>query len=375
MIPPRIAIVGHDAGCNALGRALVLADLLDPLGEVRLFAFGDRLWPPAQGGRPVELLEAPWTTAGLPAAASRLRAAIRNADLIVAVKPRILSYGLVAMVRDGRPLVLDVDDLEYLFTRRRLGWLRQVIEPDREPITRLLERWRRPVAALTVASRALQRRYGGTWLPHVRDRSLLASEARENGPSTRARLGLDAGFVVGFVGTVRPHKGLAALAEAVGRLGGDVRLLIAGDLGDGRDVGELATRSGGRVVTVAGPSMGEIGAILGACDVVAVPQSRSLEAAYQSPAKLLDALAAGRAVVAGDVGDAAELLGGAGRLIPPGDADALAATLAELRDAPASRAHLGEAALARTAEAFSLDQWRGTIADVVVPLLEGVNRT
>lgn len=375
MIPPRIAIVGHDAGRNALGRALVLADLLDPLGEVRLVAFGDRLWPPAQGGHPVELLKAPWTTAGLPAAAGRLRAAIQDADLIVAVKPRILSYGLAAMVRDGRPLLLDVDDLEHLFTRRRLGWLRQVIEPDREPITRLLERWRRPVAALTVASRALQHRHGGTWLPHVRDRSLLASQAREGGPSTRARLGLDAMFVVGFVGTVRPHKGLAALADAVRRLGGDARLLIAGDLGDGRDAADLAARSGGRVVIVAGPTMGELGAILGACDVVAVPQSRSPEAIYQSPAKLLDALAAGRAVVAGDVGDAAELLGGAGRLIPPGDVAALANTLAELRDAPATRAHLGEAALARTSDAFSLDRWRATIADVVGPLLGGVDRT
>lgn len=375
MIPPRIAIVGHDAGCNALGRALVLADLLDPIGEVRLVAFGDRLWPPAKGGHPVELLRPPGTTASLPVAARRLRAAVRDADLIVAVKPRILSYGLAAMVRDGRPLVLDVDDLEYPFTRRRLGWLRQIIEPDREPITRLLERWHGPVAALTVASRALQRRYGGTWLPHVRDRSPLASQAREYGPTTRARLGLDAAFVVGFVGTVRPHKGLAVLADAVGRLGGDARLLIAGDLGDERDVNGLATRTGGRLVTATGPSMGEIGAILGACDVVAIPQSRSLEAAYQSPAKLLDALAAGRPVVTSDVGDAAELLGGVGRLVPPDDAAALATALAELRDNPATRTHFGEAAFARTAEAFSLDRWRATVADLVGPLLGGVSQT
>lgn len=375
MTLPRIAIVGHDAGCNALGRALVLADLLDPLGDVRLVAFGNGLWPPAQGGRPVEILRPPRTTAGLPAAVGRLRVAVRDADLIVAVKPRIQSYGLAAVVRDGRPLVLDVDDLEYPFTRRRLGWLRQIIEPDREPITRLLERWHRPVAALTVASRALQRRYGGTWLPHVRDRSPLASQARESGPTTRALLGLDAAFVVGFVGTVRPHKGLAVLADAVGRLGGDARLLVAGDLGDQRDVSGLATRSGGRLVIAPGPSLGEIGAILGACDVVAIPQSRSLEAAYQSPAKLLDALAAGLPVVTSDVGDAAELLGGAGRLIPPDDAAALASALAELRDSPGMRAQFGEAALARSGQAFALDRWRSTVAEIVGPLLEGVGQT
>ena len=291
------------------------------------------------------------------------------------MKPRILSYGLAAAVRDGRPLVLDVDDLEHLFTRRRLGWLRQVIEPDREPITRLLERWHRPVGALTVASRALQRRFGGTWLPHVRDRSLLESQARDEGPATRARLGLAAAFVVGFVGTVRPHKGLAVLADAVGRLGGDTRLLIAGDVAGQGDLDALVTRTGGRLVTAPGPSMGEVGTMLGACDVVAVPQSRSQEAVYQSPAKLLDGLAAGRPVVTSDVGDAAEILGGIGRLVPPDDAVALASALAELRDDPAMRARLGEAGLARTAEAFSLDRWRGTVARLVGPLLRGVDPT
>jgi glycosyltransferase involved in cell wall biosynthesis len=367
----QIAIVGHDVSRNPLGRALVLADLLDPLGDVRLVGFGDRVWPPARGGRPVEVLRPPRTTAGLPMAARRLRTAVRGADIIVAVKPRVTSYGLALLVRDGRPLVLDVDDLEHVFTRRRFGWLRQVIEPDREPITRLLEWWQRPVGALTVASRALQRRYGGTWLPHVRDRSRLAFQARNDGPRTRSLLGLDAVFVVGFVGTVRPHKGLTVLAEAVGRLGSDARLLIAGDLGDRRDVDGLATRTGGRLVTTTGPLMTEIGAILGACDVVAIPQSRTAEAAYQSPAKLLDAMAAGRAVVTSDIGDASELLAGAGRLVAPDDSTALTTALAQLRDDPAMRANLGNAARARAGEAFSLERWQATVAGVVGPLLGG----
>ncbi len=366
---PSVVIIGHDGGGNALGRALVLADLLDPLGDIRVVAFGDRVWLPARGGRPIELLRGPSTTAGLPAAAGRLGAAIRDADLIVAVKARVLSYGLAAAVRGARPLVLDMDDLEYLYTRRRLGWVRQIVEPDREPVTRLLDRWRRPVAAVTVASRALQRRHGGTWLPHVRDRTQLAPEARRSGPATRTRLGLDGSFVVGFIGTARPHKGLAVLADAIGGMADDVRLLVAGDMPVGPASEELRSRSGGRLVMAPGPVIGDLGGLLGACDVVAVPQSRSLEAIYQSPAKLLDALAAGRAVVAGDVGDAAELLGGAGRLVPPDDVAALATALEALRDDPASRARLEAAGQARTADSLSLDRWRATVADVVAPLL------
>jgi len=88
-----------------------------------------------------------------------------------------------------------------------------------------------------------------------------------------------------------------------------------------------------------------------------------------------NALAAGRPVVTSDVGDAAELLDGAGCLVPPDDAAALATVLAELRDDRARRAALAEAALVRTAEAFPLDRWQATVAGVVRPLLGGVGHS
>ena len=369
MTRPRVVVIGHDAGGNALLRALVIADLLVPLVDVRVIAFGDRVWGPVARDRRVELIDRPRTTAALPLARRRLATAVGDADLLVAVKPRILSYGLAAVVRAGRPLVLDIDDLEHRFTRRRFGWLRQLIEPDREPVTRLLERWRAPVSAVTVVNRTLQRRYGGTVIPHVRDRSDLARAARDDGPGVRTRLGLDGTFVVGFVGTVRPHKGLFVLADAVARLGADARLLVAGDPGDPRTFADLARRAGSRLVVVGETPLHELGGLLGACDVVAIPQSRVPEAIHQSPAKLLDALAAGRPVVVGDIGDTAEILGGAGRLVPPDDPVALAAALAELRDDAGLRARLAEAGVVRVAGAYSPEIWRPKLAEVIEPLL------
>lgn len=335
-----------------------------------VFAFGDALWPAARDQRHVEILRPARTTAGLPSAAGRLRSAIRDADILVAVKPRVMSYGMATVVRGRRPLLLDIDDLEYPFTRRRLGWLRQIVEPDREPLTRLLDRVRQPVAAVTVASRALQHRHGGTWIPHVRDRSRMVDDARSGGPTVRAKLGLETSFVVGFVGTVRPHKGLEVLSTAIASVGGNARLLIAGDLPDHRMQAELIGLSDNRLVALAHPGMTDIGAILGACDVIAIPQTSSIEAAYQSPAKVLDALAAGRPVVVSDIGDAREVVGAAGRIVPPGDSAALAHVLEELRSAPGIREQLGDAALRRAREAFSLSAWQETMAEVVSPLIE-----
>jgi glycosyltransferase involved in cell wall biosynthesis len=364
---PRIVVLGHDAGGNAIGRALVLAELLEPWSTVRILAFGRGVWRPIEGEGAVELVDPPRFTIGLPSAARRLTRAIGEADLLIAVKPRILSYGLAAVVHGDRPLVLDIDDLEHRFTRRRLGWVRQIIEPDREPVTRMLERWRRPVAGLTVASRALQQRYGGAWIPHVRDRSSLAPAARLAGRATRAALGLEESFVIGFVGTIRPHKGLASLADALASLPEDVRLLLAGDLSDTATLRAVQARAPGRVVTVDNVPMSELGALLGACDVIAIPQSRTPEATHQSPAKLLDALAAGKPVVVGDVGDARELLAGAGLLVPPDDTGALAACLSELYRSPSLRERLSAAAIARTEEAFSLGEWRARLAAVLAP--------
>jgi glycosyltransferase involved in cell wall biosynthesis len=67
-------------------------------------------------------------------------------------------------------------------------------------------------------------------------------------------------------------------------------------------------------------------------------------------------MACGRAVVAADAGGTPELVGreGAGVLVPPGDAEALAAAVRGLLDAPERRRLLGEAARRRIEAEFPL---------------------
>jgi glycosyltransferase involved in cell wall biosynthesis len=70
---------------------------------------------------------------------------------------------------------------------------------------------------------------------------------------------------------------------------------------------------------------------------------------------LLEAAACGLPIVATDVGGTAELLddGRSARLVPPGDADALAGAVSELLDDAALRTRLGEAARRRVEAGFS----------------------
>jgi glycosyltransferase involved in cell wall biosynthesis len=152
-------------------------------------------------------------------------------------------------------------------------------------------------------------------------------------------------FTVGFVGTLKPWHGLPALVEAFSLLRRELpaaRLLIVGD-GPGREALEydLARRDAAGAAELAGAvAPGEVPALLARMDVAVAPYP-PLESFYFSPLKVVEAMAAGLPVVASRVGQVEQLVdhGRTGLLVPPGDAEALAAALARI----ARRADRGRA--------------------------------
>lgn len=162
----------------------------------------------------------------------------------------------------------------------------------------------------------------------------------------------DRPFTVGFVGTLKPWHGVENLVDAVALLRRDVpdvRLLL---VGDGPRRSELETRADDLDVplTTTGPvPPTRIPSYLHEMDVATAPYPPGDRAAYFSPLKVLEYLAAGIPVVASDTGQLPELLdhGRCGELVPPGDAAALAAALARLAVDPSRRAQLGAAGRAK----------------------------
>jgi glycosyltransferase involved in cell wall biosynthesis len=155
----------------------------------------------------------------------------------------------------------------------------------------------------------------------------LIPEAERAG--ARARLGVE-GFCVAVVARLSPEKGHAVLLEALRRMERPPVLLVAGDgplraglesMAHGIDVRFLGFVEDPRFV-------------FAAADVVALPSLRE-----GLPLAALEALALGRCLVASAVGELPQLLaGGAGSLVPPGDAAALAGALDALRSEDARRA-------------------------------------
>ena len=328
-------MLAFDLSDNATGRADLLARLLAPRWEVEVIGprFGESVWPPAQGGQVVHREIVVGDDGRYPRFARLWRELLARADgdVLYASKPRPTSYGtaLLARRRRRRPLLLDIDDWEVGFFRRggtwgTLGRALNFANPNGLPWTWLMERLTGSADTITVASRFLQRRFGGTLIPHVRDTEAW-DPARYDRAQARARLGVGGERVVMFLGTPRAHKGVDDLVEAVGTLGGDVRLVLVG--ADPR--AEAGQRWAGRpwVRLVGEIPFDEVPHYLVAADAVAVPQRATSDTVGQVPAKIFDAMALARPIVSTAVSMIPEILQGCGVLVPPGDVVALAVAL------------------------------------------------
>jgi glycosyltransferase involved in cell wall biosynthesis len=163
----------------------------------------------------------------------------------------------------------------------------------------------------------------------------------------RRRLGVpEDGFLVVAVGRLVAKKGFDTLLHAAARTGG-VQVVIAGE-GDLRPrLAELAGRLGVRLHLPGALDRSSVAATLAAADIVVVPSVVDSAGNVDGlPNALLEALAAGRPVIASRVAGIPDVVEDdvTGLLVAPGDAEALAAALRRLLREPETRRRLGEAA-------------------------------
>lgn len=158
-------------------------------------------------------------------------------------------------------------------------------------------------------------------------------------------------------------KGIDTLVSAVGRLvrdGRRVRLTVAGD---GPLQGSLtrlaeAEGCGGAVEWLGAVSNERVRGLMASADVFALPCRTDAQGDRDGiPVVLMEAMACGVPVVAGDLPAVRELVGdgATGVLVPGGDAGALAGRLERLEGVPEERARLGAAGRARVISEFALD--------------------
>jgi glycosyltransferase involved in cell wall biosynthesis len=182
-------------------------------------------------------------------------------------------------------------------------------------------------------------------VPYGVDLDAFSPEVSATG--ARARLGVpEHAFFVLALGRLVEKKGFRYLIEAAAQLDG-VHLVIAGD-GDLRQALTAQARAAGVAAHFPGAlDRASIAAVMAAADVVVVPsvvdQAGNVDGL---PNALIEALSAGKAVVASRVAGIPDVVehGRNGLLVAEKDARALAAALDRLRRDPQARESLGRGA-------------------------------
>jgi L-malate glycosyltransferase len=215
-------------------------------------------------------------------------------------------------------------------------------------------------AAVVVPSRRLEDLARRVWklrperiayVPNGVDLARFADPPRDRIPGFSRSPGE---VVVGTVAPLRPEKNVARLLRAFAHLDGppSTRLVVAGEGSERAALTQLAEGLGiaARVVFT-----GHIAAeaVLGTFDVFALSSDTE-----QMPNALLEAMAAGRAVAAVDVGDVKDMVSAANRdfIVPRDDEQGLAQAMSRLLREPAKRAELGCHNRRRAVESFSQDR-------------------
>ena len=171
----------------------------------------------------------------------------------------------------------------------------------------------------------------------------------------RRELGVS-GVVVGFAGRLIAEKGVLDLAEALSGLGCLDWTFLAIGRGPLRDALKLRFGADGRtrrLQSVEDADHHRVSALLTALDVLVLPSYATADWAEQFGHVLIEAMAAGCAVVGTNSGEIPHVIGNAGIVVPERDPGQLRAVLRSLITNPDLRARLAACGRARVQRHFT----------------------
>jgi glycosyltransferase involved in cell wall biosynthesis len=362
-----VAIVCSDVSDNCLGRALLLADIVSREHTVKIVGFQRKgeIWPPAARSAVPLHVRKLGGFGEYASAALWLRKELHGHKVMVS-KPRMTSFGLVLLAGVRlKELVLDNDDWELGFKLAKTPAPRQV---PNLCATVILECLAAQAPHMVASNSWLGRRFSCPVVPHVRDTSLL-DPARTNAHDLRQNLQMDGRLWVGFIGSLKPHKGVEDLIAALSLLQ-DVGLFLAGvddqdEFASALLLSARQTLGPQRVRSVGFFDLAQLPRVLSLPDILCIPSRSGTSSWGQIPAKLFDAMAMGKPTIVTAVNDMPDIVEGAGRVIPPGDVQALANAICSLTISAELRASVGEAARARALERYSYSSASGVLERIL----------
>jgi glycosyltransferase involved in cell wall biosynthesis len=297
------------------------------------------------------------------------------------LQARFAARALAALVRDKRPELVQIEAEPETAVARQMVRLAARLRVPTVLVTTAnvdgtgswLERWRRRRTLRRLAG-ALAASAGAAELVRRDAPNLTVSVLPPQGAAVPPAPAHEPheGLTIGFVGRLVSHRGLDTLLGALAQHRHAAwRLVVAGDGPERERLERLASqlRLAARVHWVGALPPEQLARQWPAWDVLVAPSRPSGTWNEPTGATLLEAMAHEVAVIGSDTGALPELIGPAGIVTPPGDAEALATAIGVVLD-PERRASLARAARARAIELFSDD----AVAERTVAFWESVTK-
>lgn len=377
----KASILCPNLSSNALGRAYILAQILQKKYKVEIIG------PITEKG----LWSAISYENNIKIKSGRTRKLLGkiDGDIIFASKPLIASFGLgiIKKLINKKILFLDIDDWELGFIKneyKSLSFLKKIkrLSYDLIRIHWISSFWNNWICEklvffadeIIVSNTFLQKKFKGEIIWHGRDKDLF-NPKNYNPVKIREKLKIGSNDkIIIFSGTPRAHKGLEDLIDAVYLIKDkNVKLLLLGlDNGDySKRIKKMAQEKiKERFIGKIMQPMYKVPEYLSIADIVVIPQRKNHASVGQIPAKIFDAMAMEKPIIATKVNDIPEIIKNCGWLVESENPEEIAFRINYILNNEKEAKDMGKKAREKFISEYSLQVMTDKLLKIVESKLE-----
>ena len=365
----KITLISNDISTNDLPRIYCFYSILRKHYDVEVMGacFGEGPYPIFDRAFPLKSYPGGW----FPRFFRSVRAMVKDisGDVIIPDNYQFSSFG-VAMLKkviSGKPVILGLSDYQRgLFS----AWSKQskkelLLDSNSLLYTVLMEKMIRYADEVLASSTFLMKKFGGVYLPHGRDTDALDPN-KINGDYLREKYELGNKKVIIFCGKPTEHTNLDAVLDAMELLNrDDICILLVGANPHGEYEKRLL-RKGGRWLKMIGlRPWKEVPYFLDMGDLVVLPQKDTPFTQAYTPAKMFEAMAMAKPIIATRISDMPEILKDCGIIVKVDEIGELADAIEKVLSSPDEAAEMGRRARHRCIEKYSWRSMERTLLKVL----------
>jgi glycosyltransferase involved in cell wall biosynthesis len=382
----KISILSPDLSNNCLGRAYLLAKILKRRYQIEIVGpiFGEGIWEPVANDKGIKYKSVKLSGRFKPyRQISELIKQI-DGDVIYASKPLFTSFGIgmLRKLKRKKTLILDIDDwqmgiIKEKYKNKSFTQYLKLLISSAIRFYSMNSYWNNLISEklinfadeITVSNNFLKKKFNATIVWHGRDtndfnpqkydKNLLKEKYKIEGTKK----------IVMFIGTLRPHKGVDDLIDAINIFKNkEVVLSIIGITNKDKFCEKILKHAkkllGNRFLVFGIQPFDKIPQFLAMADVVVIPQKKNLATIGQIPAKLFDAMAMAKAIIATDVSDIPEILDGCGWVVEPENPEKLADAIKYVFDHPLEAETMGQKAREKCIDRYSWEAMEKVLINI-----------